>query len=444
MSLNFDALAAVPRLLLEARLQPSQGTRFQPTGFPNLGAATYDGPKGEGMLLLVESNASLTNWLERTIFEEFTRDSVSDDLIPQLTGLPYVKIDCGSFGETSTLLESHRLNTPYLWENTQTDAIGLQAEILAAIGVNRRKKKGDTEANNDADEAAGRINMQRFYRALMKLDPNCLIHGVFLEKISGRLRVPRALSGFIEAANVTRVESGGTKFDHVFPAKDEKSGITSQLGFTNVPYPKTEFASPDITAYFQLDLAQIRGYRLGVAAEKLLTALAIYKVARLLESGWNLRSNCKFEVKSFSITRLIEHFVFPTKASEVAARFPDLIKNVVKEGLFDPDESERVRVVTWVKKAKAKKLVIEMPRQTTPPKIPENLNKTVKWKKESKKNPPKLELAESPDEAGLSGLLALFSSEPAKAAIRKSIVDIVEDEPDNDDDDAGEDGNIVE
>ncbi len=34
MSLDFTALGKAPRLLLRAKLKPLQGTRFQPTGFP--------------------------------------------------------------------------------------------------------------------------------------------------------------------------------------------------------------------------------------------------------------------------------------------------------------------------------------------------------------------------------------------------------------------------
>ena len=69
MPLNLDALATAPRLLMEAHLQPLQGTRFQPTGFPNLGAATYDGPSGERMLL-VESAQSMANRLETVCWDK--------------------------------------------------------------------------------------------------------------------------------------------------------------------------------------------------------------------------------------------------------------------------------------------------------------------------------------------------------------------------------------
>ena len=39
MSNPFDKLKDAPRLLMEARLKPLQGERFQPTGFADLGPA---------------------------------------------------------------------------------------------------------------------------------------------------------------------------------------------------------------------------------------------------------------------------------------------------------------------------------------------------------------------------------------------------------------------
>ena len=43
-------------------LKPLQGTRFQPTGFPNLGAARYRGPNGDEMLLVEFNRAWPTGW----------------------------------------------------------------------------------------------------------------------------------------------------------------------------------------------------------------------------------------------------------------------------------------------------------------------------------------------------------------------------------------------
>lgn len=67
MSIDLSPLATESRLLFSVELKPLQGDRFQPTGFPSLGAATYqtaDGPK-----LLVESAQSMANRLEATCWE---------------------------------------------------------------------------------------------------------------------------------------------------------------------------------------------------------------------------------------------------------------------------------------------------------------------------------------------------------------------------------------
>ena len=37
--MTFQELRDKPRLLMQAELKPLQGTRFQPTGFPDLGAS---------------------------------------------------------------------------------------------------------------------------------------------------------------------------------------------------------------------------------------------------------------------------------------------------------------------------------------------------------------------------------------------------------------------
>ena len=83
MPLDLTALDNAPRLLIEARLKPVQGTRFQPTGFPNLGHAVYDSPDGQGRTVLVESAQSMANRLETVCWDE-----VADDWVAPLRGLP--------------------------------------------------------------------------------------------------------------------------------------------------------------------------------------------------------------------------------------------------------------------------------------------------------------------------------------------------------------------
>jgi CRISPR-associated protein Csb1 len=55
------------RTVIEARLEPFAGSLFQPTGFPDLGAAEFGEAK-----LLVESAQSMANWLEGTTWDVAT------------------------------------------------------------------------------------------------------------------------------------------------------------------------------------------------------------------------------------------------------------------------------------------------------------------------------------------------------------------------------------
>src|SRR6056297_1368407 len=103
MQLDFFLLQQSPRLLIEAELQPIQGTRFQPTGFPDLGAAVYEGPDGTSMLL-VESAQSMANRLEAVCW-----DRQADDWVNPLKGLPVIKVlDQQGQPLTNSVLEAHR------------------------------------------------------------------------------------------------------------------------------------------------------------------------------------------------------------------------------------------------------------------------------------------------------------------------------------------------
>ncbi|MFO0874460.1 MAG: hypothetical protein U0575_10870 [Phycisphaerales bacterium] len=82
------------------------------------------------------------------------------------------------------------------------------------------------------------------------------------------------------------------KNDHVNPSGDAKSG------FGNVPFSREEFTAGRITAYFNLDLAQIRGYGLGADVERMLVLVALYKIRRLLDGDLRLRTACDFAVAS--------------------------------------------------------------------------------------------------------------------------------------------------
>lgn len=109
MSIDLALLATSPRLLFEIPLRPLQGQRFQPTGFPGLGAATFQ--TARGACLLVESAQSMANRLELSCWDE-----AAQDLKPELQGLSHVRVTRKGGFLTDTVLESHRLNSPYLLE----------------------------------------------------------------------------------------------------------------------------------------------------------------------------------------------------------------------------------------------------------------------------------------------------------------------------------------
>lgn len=156
------------------------------------------------------------------------------------------------------------------------------------------------------------------------------------------------LSGVIEAKTVERVNSGGVKFDRVMP--QPVAGLKAKDGHGNVPFHRTEYAAESITAYFNLDLAQIRGFGLGEPAERFLIALALFKVRRFLDVGLRLRSACDLDCKHvFADEKRNKGFVLPA-TDDLAAELPSLI-NACRDKFAVP----AVTQLTWTAPADKKK-----------------------------------------------------------------------------------------
>lgn len=299
MSLNLSALTSEPRLLLDVLLRPLQGSRFQPTGFPDLGAATYEHNKIK--MLLVESAQSMANRLEAVCWDEAT-----DDLVGPLQGLPYVKSILPDGTTTSSLLEAHRINSPYIVKGKGFEA------IQADVGFESNKP----------------FNRKKLVLALLKYDPCSLLHGVFLEKIGGVVRLPRIVSSFIEASTVDVVANGGVKVDRIQPSSSGDSTAYGKAkdGYGNVPYHRDDYVAEEITAFFNVDLAQLRGYGLPKEAEDLLIALSLYKIQKVLRDGLRLRTACDLEPAGpVVIKRPQEGFELPS-IKDLEKELPTLIK----------------------------------------------------------------------------------------------------------------------
>jgi CRISPR-associated protein Csb1 len=325
--MNLEPLINEPRLLMRASLQPVQGTRFQPTGFPDLGAATYDSPDGRKMLL-VESAQSMANRLEAVCW-----DTVNNDWVPPLRGLPVVKVkDKTGTPLTNSVLEAHRLNSPYILE-------GKDKSFLATL----QKELAITEK--------GIVDIRKLAATLLKYDTNALVHGVFLAKkeiAGGRMRLPRALTAFIEAEDVHTVASGGVKNDIVDP-----SGDTAK-GFGNVPFHRDEYTGK-ITAFFNIDLSLIRGFGLGDDVTSLLIGLSLFKIQKFLHEGLRLRTACDLEITesgTLQVQRPVQ-FLMPS-LKELETELPSLVRSAAK-GFATPPNTELFYEEVAGKKGKTEK-----------------------------------------------------------------------------------------
>jgi len=261
------------RTVLEVDLAPLAGRRFQPTGFPDLGAAEFDTADG-GKALLVESAQSVANRLEASTWDEARVDQAE-----ALAGLPYVRVvdQSGSF-LSSSRLEAHRLASAYVMKG-KVGGVDGEKWMEERLGL-----------------AVGRpLGYRAVARACFALDPVSLIHGVFFARKNWpwQPKIARAVTGFIEAYQVVPAVNGGVKRDVVI--NEAKEGATTE-GYGTVPYHRVEYTAAQITAYFTVDHAQLRSYGLSEPATALLEALADYEIGTLLDGGLRLRTACDLRV----------------------------------------------------------------------------------------------------------------------------------------------------
>lgn len=400
--MNYTALANQPRLLLEATLKPLQGERFQSTGFADLGPARYSLPNGTEKLL-VESAQSVANRLEMAIWDE-----ENDDLIAGLKGLPYIIVKKDGKNFTNSILEAHRINSPYILEG-------------------KDKTVFDRLKKDAAGLQSGPVKLRDLAALVFKYDANAILHGVFLAKkelAGGRLRLARALSGFIEATDVKTAESGGVKNDRVDPSGDTKQG------FGNVPFHRTEFVAGEIKAFFNLDLALLRGYGLGADATQLLIALSLLKIRRFLHAGLRLRSACDLEADGKLTVKRPADFIVPDEA-ELLAECMRLIGVCCTE--------VNITNVDWVPDKKLKKVTVELPAEVTAFEVPAafKADKLVEFKKAARNKPATLvikpEALEGIEVATLAAQLF-----PDNEALKDSVIAAFND--DADDETSDEDG----
>jgi len=278
------------RLSFDVDLAPLLGSTFQPTGFPDVGAATFTRfENGEKVpALLVESVQSMANRLEATAW-----DAARDEPVAEVAGLPYVRVVRTGTDEflTSSRLEAHRLASPYV-HAARLNGNQMFDEIRDRLGLAK-----DTP-----------LNRRHMARAVAGLDPFCLLHGAFFSHKEwwGQPKFERAISAVIEAHDVQRVVSGGRKSDRVRHDVKEDSRATAE-GYGSVPFHRTEWTARTIVASFVVDAELLRSYGLPQPLTELLQTLALWEIRRFLTSGLRLRTACDLEI-----------------VGEISATLPDL------------------------------------------------------------------------------------------------------------------------
>lgn len=271
---------------LRIPLTPAAGDRFQPTGFPDLGAATFQAPGREPGgdkwvdALHVESPQSMANRLELTTWDVATQEQVAE-----LDGLPYLRVvDRDGGFLTSSRLEAHRLAAAYVMDSAIE---GTEGRIWMADRLSVLKGRG--------------LDHRVLAREICRLDPLSLIHGVFFAQKPWpwQPKIARALTCFIDAYDVRPAVSGGVKTDSVDPRVDEAKGRGTSEGYGMVPHQRVEYTAQQIDAYALVDRRQIRSYGLGESGERLLNALVDFELAQLFRGdGLRLRTACDLVVRT--------------------------------------------------------------------------------------------------------------------------------------------------
>ncbi len=307
----------VYRTVLEAELTPLAGSLFQPTGFPDLGAAEFGDNR-----LLVESAQSMANWLESA-----TWDAAANDQVTELAeaGIPYVRVvDPQGVFLSSSRLEAHRLASAYIMTGTTSSGVTGEKWLEEQLGLVKGRP----------------LDHRSVARACFRLDPVSLVHGVFFARKNWpwQPKISRAVTSFIEASDVKPAVSGGVKKDVVI--NEAKGGATAE-GYGTVPHHRTEYTASKITAYFTVDYAQFRSYGLSASATELLAALADFEIASLLDRGLRLRTRCDLVVSGIAKGERPD-------ATEAAAR-------IAKFAASCADELGPVTEVTWSESARAPK-----------------------------------------------------------------------------------------
>lgn len=284
-----DELLQQDRVLISAELHLANGSFFQPTGFPDIGACVYTDGAGQRRCL-VESEQSMANRLEAVCMKA---PGVWRE--PLAGKLPVVCVRSKQDGPliATNLTEPHRVASSYVLEGTingtnSQKGSKLQEKLKEQIGLDDKTKAWPLDKRD------------RLSQAVFSLDPPAILHGFqFMQWETVGLRAARLLHARLEAVLTGdgELHYGLVKVDGIEPESSakKKSNKGQSIGV------KTRYVSESIQATFEIDVLALRERSLirpferestgdvatntNQGAQRFLLALALWKIHRFLTNG---------------------------------------------------------------------------------------------------------------------------------------------------------------
>ena len=273
-----DELLRQDRVLISAELHLANGSFFQPTGFPDIGACLYTDGAGRRRCL-VESEQSMANRLEAVCMKA---PGVWRE--PLASRLPVIRVqDKKNRLLATNLTEPHRVASSYVLESA-VKGTTLQKKFEEHLGLDGKTWPLD-----------GR---ERLTQAVFALDPAAVLHGFqFMQWEAVGLRAARLLHARLEAtlAEDGEVHYGLVKVDGIEPglSSAQKSNKGQSIA------SKVRYVPQSIQATFEIDVLALRERSLipasagngaadgtsNQAAQRFLLALALWKIQRFLTNG---------------------------------------------------------------------------------------------------------------------------------------------------------------
>lgn len=276
-----DVLLEQDRVLISAELHLANGSFFQPTGFPDIGACIYTDGAGQRRCL-VESEQSMANRLEGVCMQ------APGVWRPPMAGrLPVIHVkDRKNRLLATNLTEAHRVASSYV----------LESDIKGVKGTTLEKK---LEEHLGLDGKTWPLDgRDRLAQAVFALDPAAILHGFqFMQWEAVGLRAARLLHARLEAnlAEDGEVHYGLVKVDGIEPGMSSAQKSNKGQSIAS----KVRYVPQSIQATFEIDVLSLRERSLvpasgedgaddgfsNRAAQRFLLGLALWKIHRFLTNG---------------------------------------------------------------------------------------------------------------------------------------------------------------